>query len=353
MSNYRAYSYKTGSFGHMNHVLNTMKYGRPGFYDDSEAKRIAEDVQERLLGAKHPDANAMVHTMSGLWQRLVRQDEAGWDRVKAQGEYFDDVLKEMGMSVNADHIKYGWKDGDPFEKVLSECVKVRDPEKAAQHLDIVSDPAYTAPEKTSVADRFKAFLGIDGRPEKPAPKEINRAASFQSLTDGYGLGYDEGSFRDELKVMGLCERADAMIGRNYGTTGEMAHDMAVLWGELQDQDMTGRNGMREQGRYFKGVAAEMGMDLNIAGTKRDFPVNAGTVAGRGRDRALEEAICSNMTVGDPEKAKEHFKEVSDPHYVPKPSALDKLKGFLSKDEADGRAPGEPGIEAGDDAGPVY
>ena len=187
--------------------------------------------------------------------------------------------------------------------------------------------------------------------------EKHEAASFGTLIDSYGLAYDEGFFRDELKVMGICEKADAMIDRNYENTSEMAHSMAVLWGQLQDQDMTGRNGMREQGRYFKGVAAEMGMDLNVAGTKRDFPVTAATITGKGRDKVLEKAICGNMTVGDPEKAKEHFKEVSDPHYGARPTAMDKLMGFLSKDAKssyeDPFLNADPGKDSGGDEFPGY
>lgn len=164
--------------------------------------------------------------------------------------------------------------------------------------------------------------------------EKYEAASFMKLVDGYGLAYDDGFFKDELEVMDICDRADAMIDRNYDTTSRMAHDMAVLWSGLQSQDMTGRNGMREQGRYFKGVAEEMGMDLNVAGTKRDFLSKNPPLAGRSRDRALEEAICGNMTVGDPEKAKEHFKTVSDPHYEAKPTAFDRLKSLLGRDKQD-------------------
>lgn len=353
MSNYRAYFHEPGSMGHLKHVLNTVKYGAPGFRDEAETERIAEDVQTKLLGTKHPDTNAMVHEMSGLWQRLVRQDEAGWDRVTSQGEYFEDVLKEMGMDLNTGHIKYGWDGKELFEKALSESVKVADPEKAALHFDTVSDPVYTGPGTVERAGLFSSLFkrgaAGDGKPEKSGP------AGYDALVDACGLAYDEGYFRNESAVEGICKRAQSeLLDKAHKDPSAMAHTMAGLWGDLQDQFMTGKNGMREQGRYFKGIADELGLDLNIAGTKRDFSGRAHEGMGRrDRDRTLEEAICGNMTVSDPEKAKEHFKEVSEPHYEPKPSALDKLKGFLSKDEADGRAPGEPGIEAGDDAGPVY
>lgn len=183
MSNYKAHFCECGSIRHLEHVFGTYKYGTPGFRDDDAVERITRDVQEKILGAKHPDTNAMVHEMAGCWQQLIRQDTMGMDRIGKQGIYFEDVAEEMGMSLNVGHMQYGYDGKEPFEKALSESLKISDPEKAAKHFDTVADPVYAPPAKApSAMDRLKGLLSRNDEADPGSPDAGRDAA------DGIGPG---------------------------------------------------------------------------------------------------------------------------------------------------------------------